>query len=55
MKKTSEKPENDKGDEVLKRMLKTPPRPNKKGDGRSRRPSVTSEEDRQNGRDAEKA
>lgn len=44
----------EKGDEVLRRLLKAPPDPKdgkKKGDDRSRRPPVL-KEDRENGRDA---
>ncbi len=44
----------EKGDEVLRRLLKTPPDPKggkEKGDDRSRRPPVL-KEDRENGRDA---
>ncbi|MCT7373437.1 hypothetical protein [Chelativorans salis] len=45
--------DHEKGDEILRRLLKTPPDPKggkKKGDDRSRRPH--SKEDRENGRNA---
>lgn len=41
-----------KGDEVLKRMLKTPPDPKTKGDDPSRRPPK-SHQDLEDGRNAE--
>jgi hypothetical protein len=42
----------EKGDEVLRRLLKTPPAPKGKGDDKSRRP-MKSHQDPQNGSDAE--
>lgn len=45
------KPDQEKGDEVLRRMLKTPPDHQSKGDDKSRRPPK-SHQDPENGRDA---
>lgn len=48
------KTDQEKGDEVLKRMLKTPPKPKEKGESRSPRPPV-SHQDRENGGNTEEA
>ncbi len=47
MSDTKKELDQEKGDEVLKRMLKTPPKPHEKDDDRSRRLPLT-EEDREN-------
>jgi hypothetical protein len=54
MSDTNKKTDQEKGDEVLRRMLKTPPQPKEKGESQSPRPPV-SHQDRKNGGNTEKA
>ncbi|MBM2711657.1 hypothetical protein JQK88_10400 [Mesorhizobium caraganae] len=58
MSETPKDKDQEKGDEVLRRLLKTPPdhrtAKKEKGDGRSRRPPV-SDQGVNNGRNAQKA
>jgi len=49
---TNKQVDENKGDDVLKRMLKTPPEPKTKGDGKSRRPPK-SHQDLDDGSNAE--
>jgi len=54
MSDTDKKTDQEKGDEVLRRMLKTPPKPKENGGSRSPRPNA-SEKDIENGSDTQKA
>jgi hypothetical protein len=54
MSDTNKKTDQEKGDEVLRRMLKTPPQLKEKGESHSSRLPV-SHQDRENGGNAKKA
>lgn len=54
MSNTKDEKDQERGDEVLKRMLKTPPEPKGKGDSLRRRLPVL-DQDTNNGGDAKKA
>jgi hypothetical protein len=54
MSDTNKKTDQEKGDEVLRRMLKTPPKPKEKGGGRNPHPNA-SEKDIENGSDTNQA